>query len=93
MSEIQQIRSLFSESTFLEGEARGWSLNMVGSMCLGIDQKGSRWTWRIIRPNGETTVSPGSFPSVQEAKNALRRELESRLERLADEETGPMSIS
>jgi hypothetical protein len=93
MDEATQIFTLLSGSTFWEDETRGCSMNMPGGMIVGIDPKGSGWTWRITRPDGSNRVSPEAFPSVQEAKSELRRELERRREEIIDEGMGPASVS
>lgn len=93
MDEAAQILALLSESSFWEDESRGWSMSIVGGMSVGIDPKGSNWTWRVTRPDRSQWTSPQPFPSVQAAKNNLREELKRRREKLIDESTGPASQS
>ncbi len=72
---------------------RGWSMDIKGGMSVGIDPQGSNWTWRIARPDGSQRGSSQAFPSVEEAKNHLRAELNRRREDLLGQSVGPARLS
>ena len=89
----QLLRSAEAETFWEEDKCNGWSVNAPGGMSVSIGQKGPVWTWAVVRPDGSRRFSPGSFPTVRQAKADLRSELEQRRREIIDRDTGPAGIS
>ena len=88
MNEASHIHHLLwsvdAKAFWEDDQYRGWSLNAPGGMSVTIGQKGSNWTWTVTRPDCSVRSSPGTFPSVKQAKADLRLELERRRQEIID---------